>query len=290
MEKPTQHFDVYALITNLIIQKLEEGIVPWKQPWTKAGLPQNLMTRRPYTGINVWLLASMGFSQNYFLSFKQVQELGGSVMKGSKSIPVVFWKQEEKEDPETKEIKKTAILRYYSVFNIAQCEGLPEVRIPAPEANKDHSPIKSCDAIVLGMPDCPKISHRGSEAFYDSVLDFINMPVKKSFKDALSYYETLFHELVHSTGHSKRLGRKEITEPNSFASEPYSKEELVAEIGACYLKSYAGIDTVTDNNVAYIDYWLKQLRDNKRLIIFASAKAQRAADYILNQLSSENKE
>lgn len=280
MENPKQHFDVYAMINDLIIKKLEEGVIPWKQPWTKAGLPQNIVTQRPYTGVNTWLLNAMGFEKNYFLTFKQIQELGGSVTKGSKSIPVIFWKREEKEDPQTNELKKVTLLRYYSVFNISQCENI-SFQFQDIDSESEPDPIPICDKIILGMPELPKIVNKGYEAYYDPVMDFINMPFKKTFKNAIGYYSTLFHELIHSTGHSKRLGRKEIVEPDKFGTEVYSQEELVAEIGACYLKSYSGIAENIDNNVAYIQNWLNALKNDKRLIIHASAKAQRAVDYIL---------
>jgi antirestriction protein ArdC len=283
METPTKtKIDVYQMITDRIIESLESGIIPWKQPWTEAGLPQNLVTGKAYTGINLLLLASMGFPRNYFLTFKQIKDLKGSVKKGEKSIPVIFWKWSEKEDPQTKELKKVSMIRYYTVFNVDQCNDLPEERIPVIE-NDGKMEMVELEHIIEDMPQRPPIVHKENQAYYHPVKDFINMPKMNNFKDAESYWGTLFHELIHSTGHSTRLNRKEIVERTTFGTEPYSMEELVAEIGACYLKSYCGIGSKDfENNVAYIQHWLKKLRDDKRLIVYSSAKAQRAVDYILN--------
>jgi len=283
METSTKtKIDVYQMVTDRIIERLESGVIPWKQPWTEAGLPQNLVTGKAYTGINVLLLASMGFPRNYFLTFKQIKDLKGSVKKGEKSIPVIFWKWSEKEDPQSNEIKKVSIIRYYTVFNVDQCNDLPEERIPVIE-NDGKMDVAELEFIIEEMPKRPPIVHKENQAYYHPVKDFINMPKMNNFKDTESYWGVLFHELIHSTGHSTRLNRKEIVERTTFGTEPYSMEELVAEIGACYLKSYCGIGSKDfENNVAYIQQWLKKLRDDKRLIVYSSAKAQRAVDYILN--------
>ncbi len=182
-------------------------------------------------------------------------------------------------------------MRYYSVFNVEQCEGLPEDIIPYIEETS-NDPIETCESIVLSMQNPPQLSHSGDEAFYSPGLDYINMPMMKNFEDSESYYSTLFHELVHSTGHSKRLNRQEVMEEHAFGSEAYSMEELVAELGACYLNSHARIEKEIDNSVAYIKHWLQILKNNEKFIIYASAKAQRAVDYILNNSISntENEE
>jgi antirestriction protein ArdC len=281
--------DTYELITQRVIDHIEKkGVAPWRQPWTKAGLPQNLITKKSYTGINVWILASLGYDRNYFLTYNQVKSYGGAVRAKEHSCPVVFWKTKEIEDPITKEMKKVSLLRYYSVFNIDQCVGIPEEKIPAfiPRENK---PIETCEAIVKGMPECPKIQHVELEAYYTPVFDYINMPNIKSFINSPSYYATLFHELTHSTGARHRLNRKELVESATFGSEKYSMEELTAELGSCYLQFFAGI--VTDNyanNASYIYNWLSKLKSDKRLIVLSAAKAQRAVDYILNTTKPTN--
>ena len=279
---PKPKIDVYQMVTDRIIERLEAGVIPWQQPWTEAGLPQNLVTGKAYSGINVLLLASLGYSRNYFLTFKQIKDLGGSVNKGEKSCPVVFWKWEEKEDPKTKEKRKMSFIRYYTVFNVDQCSGLPEERIPVIEYD-GHLHMAELEAIIGDMPKKPRVQHKENEAYYHPVKDYINMPRMSAFKDVESYWATLFHELVHSTGHASRLARKEVMESTTYGTEAYSQEELVAEVGACMLKSYCGIDIKHfDNNVAYIQHWVEVLQGDKRLIIYASAKAQRAVDYILN--------
>ena len=284
-----QHFDVYQAITDRIIEQLERGTVPWKKPWTGAGHPQNLVTRRHYTGINAWLLASAGYSQNYFLTFNQLQERGGSVRRGEKGHLLVFWKRMQQEESHEREgtlVTRRSLLRYYYVFNVAQCDGLPEIT-GTPEPAHAVSPLNTCEAIVEGMPRCPKIRHGRQQACYDPLNDQISMPRQGSFSSLEAYYCTLFHELVHSTGHGSRLRRKGIAEPTEFGTPAYSMEELIAEIGACYLNSVAGImDREFENSAAYIGDWLKALKGDKRLIVTASGQAQRATDFILNVQSN----
>ena len=286
MEKKNQitdKADVYAIITNRIIEQLEQNNVPWRKPWTEAGPPMNLISKRHYRGINVWLLLSVNYRQNYFLTFKQVQELGGTVKKGSRSHMVVFTKWEKKEDPKTGEEKKVPFLRYYYVFNVALCEGIPADKIPPLEV-RNNSPIEACQDLICSMPNLPEIRHEKQKAFYVPSGDYINMPLMETFTNSESYYGTLFHELIHSTGHSSRLNRKEVMDLNSFGSEPYSMEELTAEIGACFLMSQTGILTSDiTNTAAYIQSWLAKLRNDKRFIVYASAQAQRAVDFILNR-------
>ncbi|HVW97059.1 MAG TPA: zincin-like metallopeptidase domain-containing protein [Mucilaginibacter sp.] len=276
--------DVYTIVTNRIIERLEKGSVPWQKPWTHAGHPQNLVSKRYYTGINVWMLASLGYTQNYFLTWEQVKKYGASVKKGEKGNLVIFWKRIVSQESEGENaVQKTkSLLRYYFVFNIAQCDHLPEI-LTIPYPAYQISLISGCEEIIERMPKCPTIKHTKHLAYYHPVKDYINMPKQSSFTSAEGYYCTLFHELIHSSGHPSRLNRKEIAEPNAFGSDPYSIEELTAEIGACYLNSVAGIiNKELENSVAYINGWLKVLKDDKRLIVFASGQAQRAVDYILN--------
>ena len=189
----------------------------------------------------------------------------------------------------TGEIEKTPFLRYYNVFNISQCEGIPPEKLP-PVIERKNDPIKSCEEIIAGMPKCPDIRHKQHMAFYNREEDFVNMPELKTFIDSESYYDSLFHELVHSTGHKERLSRSELLESKGMRSEKYAIEELTAEMGASYLKSYAGIPIETmENNAAYIEHWLGHLRNDKRFIVHASAQAQKATDYILN-IKPEEKE
>ena len=276
----TKTRDVYQIVTNKIIEQLEKGCVPWKQSWTAAGVPQNLITRKPYRGINIWMLASAGYSQNYFLTFKQAGELDARIKKGQKAHIVVYWKLEEKPDTETGEKKKEAFLRYYLVYNISQCEGIPEAKLPLEHYNE---PMLNCEEIINEMPQCPAIRQVEDFPYYHPKHDYINMPPKKSFEKQESYYSTLFHELVHSTGHTSRLNRKELMITDPFKTEMYSFEELVAEMGASYLNSLVGLSQEEINqNAAYIQGWLKRLRNDKRMIVLASGNAQKAVDFILD--------
>ena len=242
MENTNTATDVYSIVTNRIIEQLEKQVIPWRKPWTEAGHPQNLLTRSPYHGMNVWMLASLGYSQNYFLTWKQLKAVGGSVKKGEKGHLVVFWKrlpQDHSAKGRDKQ-KPDSVLRYYFVFNIAQCDHLPEIyTMPYPQ--HDISLLGACEEIIERMPKCPVIRHSKAQAFYHPVEDYINMPKQGTFSSNDSYYGTLFHELIHSTGHSSRLNRKEVAEKDRYDSERYSIEELTAEIGACYLNSVAGI-------------------------------------------------
>jgi antirestriction protein ArdC len=284
-QNPTK--DIYQIVTNHIIEKLEKKIVPWQQPWTDGGLPRNLVSKKPYKGINVWLLNSLNYSQNYFLTFNQIKELGGSVKKGEKSQMVVFWKWLEKEDEKTKEVKKTPLLKYYTVFNIDQCTGIPKEKIPVKE-ERENNPIEACEKIINEMPKKPNIQHEEQKAYYHTVKDYVNMPKRETFVNSERYYGTLFHELVHSTGHNERLNRKELLEQKGPQTRDYAIEELTAEMGASYLKSYTGIPHQNyEDNIAYIQHWLEKLKKDKKFIVHASGQAQKAVDYILNERGVE---
>jgi len=254
-------------------------------PWTDRGLPRNLITKRPYRGINVLTLSMLGYEHNYFLTFKQVQELGCSVKKGEKSHMVVYWnyiapKDEKVLESEDSKAKKIPYIEYYSVFNIAQCDGFPEsFTIPV---DRETQPIPACEKIVEDMPQKPRIQFKEQSAYYDPIRDFVNMPKQKNFDSDAAYYSTFFHELIHSTGYSTRLARKDLIEMSEFGSEQYSHEELVAEIGTCYLQSITGIQMQFEQSAAYIKGWLSKLQNDKKFIFSAARHAQKATDFILN--------
>ncbi len=284
--------DVYELVTNRIVALLEAGTVPWQKPWADAGVPMNLMSKRPYRGINLWLLLSLNYERNLFLTWDQLKKIGGSVNKNEHGHIVVFWKSVKKQPEELDgdKAKTVPMLRYYKVFNIAQCRDIPKELIPE-LLTENVDPILECEAIINMMPDSPLLIFTGKKAYYDIEKDHVVLPKLKSFKTSESYYSTLFHELVHSTGAEKRLGRKTITEMSEFGSEPYSMEELIAELGASYLNSYTGIlDKEIESSAAYISGWLDKFRGDKRFIISASAQAQKAVDLILNRQESESKD
>ncbi|MDA2931250.1 zincin-like metallopeptidase domain-containing protein [Acidobacteria bacterium AH-259-O06] len=278
----------YEVITNKIIERLEQGTIPWHQPWS-AEMPKNLITKKAYRGINVFLLGSMGYANPYWLSFKQAKQLGGHVRRGEHSTPVVFWKWLEKDTGEVNEdgepiIKRVSVLRYYNVFNVDQCEDIPAEKIPPLENGREFHPIKEAENTVQVMPQRPKIEHRDAQAYYRPSSDTVNMPQPELFQSSEEYYSTLFHELTHSTGHQSRLNRLDTDNLAPFGSKDYSQEELVAEMGAAFLCGHCRIENQTmDNSAAYIQGWLRRLRNDKRMVVFAAAQAQKAADYILGK-------
>ena len=275
---------VYQIVTDRVVALLERGVVPWRRPWVGADVhPQNLVSRRPYRGINPFLLGCTGFASPFWLTFRQGKALGGSVRKGEKATPVIFWKRwrTERTDSETgdREAVEIPILRYFNVFNVEQCDGIDAP--PLPKAH-DFQPIKRCESVAEGMPNRPSIEHREARASYKPSTDTVNMPRPSMFIGPEPYYATLYHELTHSTGHSSRLNRPGATEAVSFGSADYSREELIAEMGAAFICGHCGIESATiENSASYIAGWLRRLRGDHRLVVTAAAQAQKAADYIL---------
>jgi len=271
---------IYERITERIVALLAQGTVPWQKPWkARTGLPRNLVSQKPYRGINVFLLLAMSFESPFWLTFRQALQLGGTVRKGEKSCPVVFWKQTTIEDKASGEPQKIPLLRYYHVFNVVQCDGLKTGSEPVAEPVNG---ILKPDEIVAHMPQRPEIKHGMTRAFYSPREDCVGLPMRERFERAEGYYATLFHELVHATGHESRLNRPSLTEKGGFGSNPYCKEELIAEMGAAFLCGQAEIaERTIDNSAAYLNGWLEQLRNDKTLIVQAAAQAQKAADFIL---------
>jgi antirestriction protein ArdC len=285
--------DIYAIVTEKIINLLESGVVPWCRPWTSTGLPRNLVSKKPYRGVNFFLLSASKYLSPFWLTMRQANELGGHVRKGEESTVVVFWKvhdaKQSAEDLDNEETdgktRRRFLRRYYRVFNLEQCE-LPQTvldKLPKTEAH-EHDPIETAERIIADMPNRPEIQYTGSKAFYSSLTDRITLPPRELFTSAEEFYATALHETVHSSGSEKRLAREGICEAAPFGSPVYSKEELVAEFGAAYLCAEAGISTaVLENQAAYVAGWLNKLRDDRKLLIHAAAQAQHAADYILGR-------
>jgi antirestriction protein ArdC len=274
---------VSDIITELIIGKLEAGIIPWKKPWNgSANAPKNLISGKEYRGLNAFILGCYGFSSCYFATFKQVQDKKGTIKKGAKSIPVIFYSVKEVEDRLTGSDINIPVLRYFRVFSLDDIEG-----IPAPiqaTITREFSPIEEAQNIIKNMPYCPEIKSGGNKAFYSPSLDYINLPPENCFHSNEEFYSTMFHELTHSTGHANRLNRSTVTKTAHFGSSEYSNEELIAEMGASFLNATAGIiDNVIDNSTAYIKGWISALKssDNRGLVIKAASQAQKATDYIL---------
>ncbi len=285
--------DIYAIVTDKIINLLEQGVVPWRRPWTSAGLPRNLVSKKSYRGINHFLLSASKYVSPLWLTMRQANELGGHIRKGEESTAVVFWKidnvklsTEDRDNEESDEkTRRRFLLRYYRVWNLEQCE-LPQAmldKLPKIEMH-EHDPIEAAERIIAAMPNPPEIQHAGSKAFYSPITDRITLPPRELFISIEEQMATTYHEMSHATGHPKRLNRESIAEAAPFGSPIYAAEELVAEMSAAYLCAEAGISpTVIENQAAYVAGWLKKLREDRKLVVHAAAQAQKATDYILGR-------
>lgn len=290
--------DPYQLVTEAILKHLENGVVPWHRPWRReTGKPRNYETGRCYRGVNLLLLGVSGFASPFWLTYRQVQALGGTVRKGEHGSMVVNWGKftpdsEDADDQAKRQNQRSRYyLRRYVVFNAVQTEGIKFEPVEAPALLPESARIASAEQIVADMPNRPVIMEgRRDSAFYKPSTDTVHMPAFGSFESAESYHLTLFHELIHATGHQSRLNRKTLTESDGFGGKVYSQEELVAEIGAACLGMEAGI--VPDKHAqsaAYIQCWLEALRetDHRRWVVIAASQAARAVDFVLKNEAAE---
>lgn len=274
------------MVTDRIIEQLEQGCIPWQRPWTGVQSDAyNIVSKRPYSLLNQMLLKHTGS----YGTFKQWQELGGHIRKGEHSEIVVFWKiqpiEEIKEDG-TKTIKQIPLLRYYNVFHISQVDGVEVKEKPIVYIE----PIEESERIKEEYKTREHIEIReivSNKAFYSPSGDYIQVPCKEQYTAIEEFYSTLFHEMVHSTGHKTRLDRLETGSNAHFGSETYSKEELTAELGSASLLNMLGIETPKTfrNSSAYIQSWLQVLRNDCKFIVSASSKAEKAVNYILGKES-----
>jgi antirestriction protein ArdC len=285
---------VYQVVTDRIIASLKAGVIPWEKPWrtphfTGGPFPRNFRTGKPYRGINIMLLWSCSHSSPFWLTFNQAKELNGTVRKGEKGTQIVFYKRlrdrqkSNNEQTEEEERRAPFVLTYHTVFNVEQCDGLTLPQIEQPTQPNEVEVDETCEAIVSGWSNRPNLqltSETEYRAYYRPSTDSVHMPARARFVDAPHYYSTLFHELIHSTGHETRLNR---TFGAHFGDDVYSKEELVAEMGAAFLCAIAGIanENTERNTTAYIQNWISKLEEDNRLIVHAAANAQRAVDLIL---------
>ncbi len=276
--------DIFKEVTDRIISELDKGVIPWEKPWTgtRSGAFSRA-TGRLYSLLNQMLLGVPG----EYLTFHQCAQEGGSVRKGEKARFVVFWKfiEEEKvNDLGEKEKVTVPFLRYFNVFHVDQCEGIKAKHHP--EDLQPADPVAEAETIIadyLNRSGCSLSHARQDSAFYRPLTDSIHLPLREQFINGGEYYATLFHEAAHSTGHSTRLNR--IISVASFGSEEYSKEELVAEISAAASMHELGIETIRTfrNNAAYIQSWLSALKEDKRLIVSAAGKAEKAVNLIFGR-------
>lgn len=292
--------DMYQMVTNRIIERLEQGELTWRKPWSSYGLARNYVSGKVYRGINMLLMNFFSpHSIPYYLTFKQAQELGGSVRKGAKSQQVFYFnvifkdandQTLSREQAKTlgNDVKVIKFLRYYNVFNVEDIEGV-EFKIDDLRL-LPHEKIERCEQVWNAYPSPPQYVEKDrARAFYRPDEDFINMPPIEQFETAENYYATLFHEAIHSTGHPNRLNREGVAQFDRFGSERYSLEELVAELGASFLCGLTGIDRepIIENTAAYIQGWLKKLKDDKQFIFKAASEAQKAVDYIVGNTFEE---
>jgi len=286
----TERADVYTRVTNAIIAELEKGVRPWLRPWN-AEHAAGRITRplrangQPYKGVNVlmlWMAAELqGFAGPIWMTFHQAKELGAGVEKGSKGSLVVYAdrirKTETGDDGEETE-RDIYFMKGYTVFNVEQIEGLPAhfYATAAPQLDPMQR-LESADLFFANTG--ADIRHGGNQAYYAGEADYVQMPPFVSFKDAESYCATLAHELCHWTKHPSRLDRD--LGRRKFGDEGYAREELVAEIGSAFLCCDLGITPEPrEDHAAYLDHWLKVLKEDKRAIFQAAAHAQKAVDFL----------
>lgn len=279
--------NIYEMITERIVEQLKSGIIPWEKPWTGVHDGAfNRISKKPYSLLNQMLLQHKG----EYATFKQWTELGGHIRKGEKSEIVVFWKIypiEEMQDDGTKIIKQIPILKYINVFHISQVDGIEP--LPKEELHSIE-PIEKAEMILNDYwnREHIEVKHiKGNKAFYSPMFDMIQLPLFEQFKEAEEYYNTAFHESVHSTMKESRCNRADERKDKlvAFGSDEYSKEELVAEIGSANLMNIIGIETKKSfrNSTAYIQSWLRVLKNDNKFILSASGKAEKAVKYILNE-------
>jgi antirestriction protein ArdC len=306
--------NVYEIVTDNIIGMLDKGIVPWRKPWTASGsgIAKNAWNK-PYRGINVFLLGAAkmmaGYNSNFWVTYNQAKKEGGQVRKGEKGQMVVFWKVGKPTivtDEETGRTKTSRpfILRYFTVFNLDQIDGMKMTKAMKAEADRLANAEAAIDNVTgrydeaeailasyLVRDDAPAFAEAaGDRAFYVPTEDRIQVPARTQYERGEEFYSTAFHECVHSTGHADRLARREHGEVRHFGDEAYSAEELVAEFGSAMLCAESGIDNTIENSAAYIASWSKVLKANPKMLVQAAGKAQKAADFILGTTYEQSDE
>jgi antirestriction protein ArdC len=271
----------YERITSLITTELEKGTVPWDKPWSTFGSPRNVITGKSYRGINHFLLTMHHDADPRYVTFKQAKSLGGHVKKGEQGRKISFFRMLESKT-QTKHdgsLDSFPYLKIYTVFNVSQCEDL---NIPSLDTKpRTVTPIAVCEQIIENYPNPPTIDWSGDSASYRVRTDQVSMPPKAQFTSDELSYSVLFHELIHSTGHSSRLNRSTLTETKHYGSSNYSKEELIAELGSAFLSGSAGLTPDIPRTASYLASWIKALKGDSRLLVSAASQAQKASDHVL---------
>ena len=285
-----QSANLYDEVTAKIVAELEAGRFPWVQPWGRVegagpGLPRNALTARPYSGINILILwgavIEQGWPSQSWLTFRQALDAGGCVRKGEQGVTVVYADrftpeaERERAARDGDDAKAVPFLKRFTVFNVAQCEGLREGLASDPTPLPEREIIPLAEEVIAASGVDFRIG--GDRAFYAPDPDFVQVPPQPAFFDQINYYRTFLHELTHATGHPKRLGRNLL---NSFGSKDYAREELVAEMGSAFLCAALGI-VPTVRHADYLSSWLEVLREDNRAIFRAASAASKAADWLL---------
>lgn len=294
--KQKKTYNPYLEITQSIIERLRQGTIPWRESFAGAdfGLPKNYFSGHQYRGVNLLLLGMLPYEHPFYLSFLQCQQLGGRIRKGAKSQRVYFssflyfdgqgkklteQQFQQLENTGVEGLQKRFFLRYFNLFNIEFVEGV-DWELPE-RPSFVHSPDEHCEALIERLQPALVLQHQHrTKAFYHPGKDVVNVPELQYFYSPHQYYATLFHELGHWTGHPRRLNR----DFSAFGSQTYSKEELVAELSACFLCAERGIlnEPLKDNSAAYIQSWMKVLQNEERLVYQAAQQAQKALQFILD--------
>lgn len=284
----------YDDITDRIIAELEEGRLPWVQPWGTAAakaplaMPKNAATSRQYSGINILILwgavVQHGYPTQHWLTFRQALSLGGNVRKGERGTTVVYADRFTPEDEKRRaretgeEAASIPFLKRFTVFNAAQCEGLPEdIAVEAPPP-----PPGTVEPQVEALIRATGIDFRvgGNRAYYVPAHDYVQVPPPQAYFEPINWHRTALHELGHATGHASRLGRDF---SGSFGTKKYAFEELVAEMNAAFCCASLGI-VPTVRHADYIGSWLEVMRVDSRAIVRAASQASKATDWLLSHL------
>lgn len=288
---------VNEIITNNLIEKIEkEGILPWHKPWNTFGFGNfhsNFYSKKPYRGLNRMITSMSDFTCPFWATFKQISDHKGSVKAGEHSTIVVFWKRVTAKSndtiPDDDNPKSYFLLRYYRIFNLEQTEGIdynvntePTSLTPIEEIDSDITDYSTRSGVKIAIKT-------SDSAYYSPTLDNIVCPKLDQYTNINEYYSTIFHEIIHSTGHKSRLKRFDGSDSSIFGSESYSKEELVAELGSAFLRNRYGILTEVDskNSAAYLKSWVSRLKNDHNLIIKAGGAAQKAYDYVVGETEME---
>ncbi|MCD2323282.1 ssDNA-binding domain-containing protein [Sphingomonas sp. IC-56] len=297
MSRTENRTSIYAEVTSQVIAELEQGRLPWAQPWDAAAcgcaMPTNAVSGRRYSGINVLILWAAviegGYASQGWLTYRQAQAAGGNVRKGERGTTICYADrftprdEAERARDEDREARQLAFLKRFTVFNIDQCEGLPASFTPEPQVEPagPFDCVPEADALMEASGADLRIG--GGEAYYSPSGDYVAVPPQLAFHSKINWYRTVLHELGHWTGHRTRLNRDQA---GGFGSAAYAREELVAEMASAFTCASLSIRP-TVRHADYIGSWLAVLRDDEKAIFRAASAASKAADFLLGFVSNE---